>query len=204
MNWLVRHPVHNFFFSSFQGEDFKKEALRYHKIIILTDADVDGAHIRTLLLTFFFRYQVQNVIIYCIFFGYKKGKEKKKHYLQMLDNSIYMNLMCSSCMQRALFDEGFIYVGVPPLYKVCLPLCWNQSASILNNQVKFPLPFSEMSRLKGGSKHTTAMMILNWESFRNLSLQMHHTTFRGSKVIKVHILYGDCIRGKSFPLIGSV
>ncbi|THG16082.1 hypothetical protein TEA_014804 [Camellia sinensis var. sinensis] len=59
-----------------KGEDFKKEALRYHKIIILTDADVDGAHIRTLLLTFFFRYQ------------------------------------------RALFDEGYIYVGVPPLYKV--------------------------------------------------------------------------------------
>ncbi|KAL4020682.1 hypothetical protein IC575_019463 [Cucumis melo] len=60
----------------FKGEDFKKEALRYHKIIILTDADVDGAHIRTLLLTFFFRYQ------------------------------------------KALFEEGCIYVGVPPLFKV--------------------------------------------------------------------------------------
>ena len=87
------------------GEEFSEEKLRYHKLIIMTDADVDGSHIQTLLLTFLFRFLrpvVENGFVYLAqppLYRYKKGK--KEIYLK--DDSELNNFLIETGMDSIDF-----------------------------------------------------------------------------------------------------
>ncbi|MBP7741745.1 MAG: DNA topoisomerase (ATP-hydrolyzing) subunit B [Aliarcobacter sp.] len=100
------------------GEDFDNEKIRYHKIIIMTDADVDGSHIQTLLLTFFFRFLrpvIENGYLYIAqppLYRYKKGKNE----IYLKDDGALSAFLIENGLESFTF-EGLGYNDLLDLFK---------------------------------------------------------------------------------------
>jgi DNA gyrase subunit B len=90
------------------GEEFDVTKARYHKIILMTDADVDGSHIRTLLLTFFFRYLtpvIENGYLYIAQPPLYKAKiGKKEQYLK--DEIAFRIFLFDWAKEQLLFETN--------------------------------------------------------------------------------------------------
>lgn len=117
-----------------RGEELKRSQLRYGRVIIMTDADVDGAHIRTLLLTFFFRYQrslVEEGFVYIAcppLYKVERGKEKHIYLYSDAELKEYRNSLPGNAKLRTQRFKG--------LGEMMPTQLWNTTMNPAHRQLK--------------------------------------------------------------------
>ena len=133
------------------NDDFKPEKLRYHRIIIMTDADVDGSHIRTLLLTFFYRQMkslAENGHLYIAeppLFKVKRGKEER--YLKN-----------DSALEDFIFEQVQDAVSVVPNGRKA-PVQGKSFLTLLKNMSRFRRALARMEKRGRDSEVIEALVL---------------------------------------------
>src|SRR5699024_10724636 len=132
-------------------EEFNPDKLRYHTIVIMTDADVDGSHIRTLLLTFFYRQMYALVEAGCIYIAqpplYKVKSGKQEYYVK--DDRELNDYLLRLALNKA---ELVITEGAPPITEEALADLTHRYAELLTIIERMTLRYDpatlyEMTRL---------------------------------------------------------